>query len=505
MPWSLRVFGILSIKNKGDGSVLKNRTVPLILKMIYPEAIAYLNSFANYEKNTNYSYRQTLKIARIQNFLSVLGNPQKNLRVIHIAGTKGKGSTCAFVAYILREAGYSVGLYTSPHLNDFRERIRILTLKRHPEAHSLRSVQAPPKDQGVRFFAPEPALSESEGELRMTVDFEGRISKQDLSCLVKELKPAINKYNHQSKYGPLSFFEVYTAMAFLYFKQKKTDFVVLETGLGGRLDATNTADSLVCGITPISLEHVQKLGKTLAKISAEKSGIIKKFGAIVISAAQNKNARQVISNRCKKFKADFLQVGRQIKYFKDKFGFKIKGLFNTYKNLRIKLIGQHQMANASLAVGIIEALNFYGFNISAQAIRRGLGSTIWPGRVEVIGKDPLVVLDGAQNLASAQVLKNTIRENFKYQKLILVLGISGDKNLAGICKTLEPLADEIILTAAATHRATDPRKLATYFKRKLYLTKSVKEAKLLAKKLAEKKDLILVTGSLFVVGEFRKC
>ncbi|MCX5668729.1 MAG: bifunctional folylpolyglutamate synthase/dihydrofolate synthase [Candidatus Omnitrophica bacterium] len=442
--------------------------------MTYPVVIRYLNSFTNYEKNTNYSYKKDLKLARIQGFLLLLGNPQDSLRIIHVAGTKGKGSTCAFVAYILRASGFSVGLYTSPHLNDFRERIRILW----------------------------PSSCDSKLE---TGDFEGMISKGALSSLVKELKLMLSKYNRHSEYGQLSFFEVYTALAFLYFKRQQIDFVVLETGLGGRLDATNAANSLVCGITPISLEHVQKLGNTVPKIAAEKAGIIKP-GAIVISALQLKEARKVIRNRCKKFQAKLYEVGREIKYFKSKRGLVIKGLKNDYKNLRLNLLGEHQVANAALAIGLVEGLSFHGFNFKACAIRQGLYNAVWPGRCEVVGRNPLIILDGAQNLASAQVLRTTIEDNFsagKYRKLILVLGISSDKDIWGICKKLGSLADEIILTRAATSRATDPAKLAGYFKRKLHLTQSVKEAKLLAVSLAGKKDLILVTGSLFVVGEFR--
>ncbi len=440
--------------------------------MTYPVVISYLNSFTDYEKNTKYSYKKDLKLARIQGFLSLLENPQDSLRIIHIAGTKGKGSTCAFVAYILRESGFSVGLYTSPHLNDFRERIRILY----------------PPSGDSKF---------------KTKEFEGMISKKALSSLVKELKPKINKYNRNSKYGQLSFFEVYTALAFLYFKRKQIDFVVLETGLGGRLDATNAAKSLVCGIAPISLEHVQKLGNTLGKIAAEKAGIIKHPGAIVISASQAKEVQEVIHNRCEKFQAKLYQVGKEIKYSNSKRSRMIRGLKNNYKNLHLNLLGEHQMANAALAVGLVEGLSFHGVNLKACAIRQGVYNAVWPGRCELIQKNPLIILDGAQNLASADVLKKAIRDNFRYDKLILVLGISSDKDISGICKTLSPLADEIILTQAATLRATNPQKLAGYFKRKLHLTFSVKEAKLLAKSLAGKKDLILVTGSLFVVGEFR--
>lgn len=435
------------------------------------EILSYLNSLPNYEKNTNYSYRQALKLKRIKDFLSLIGNPQESLCVIHVAGTKGKGSTCAFTANILRQAGFSVGLYTSPHLNDFRERIRILK----PSV---------------------PTAKENR-------DFEGMISRKELSDLVGELKPVINQYNRRSKNGPLTFFEVYTALAFLYFKRKRVDFAVLETGLGGSLDATNAAGSLVCGITPISFEHVQKLGKTLTKIAVEKAGIIKSQGAVVISAAQEKEAGRVIRNRCKKFQAKLFEVGRQIKYFKTKRGFTIKGLRKDYQDLRLRLLGAHQMANASLAAGLVEVLSFFGFNIGSQAIRKGLDNTIWPGRCEVIARKPWIILDGAQNLASAATLKSAIEDNFKYNQLILVLGVSDDKDIRGISKVLDPLADQIILTRANTIRAMEPKKIAGYFKRKVYLTQSVKEAKLLAKDLAYQEDLILVTGSLFVVGEFR--
>ena len=440
--------------------------------MTYREAISYLNSFANYEKNTNYTYKKDLKLARIKGLLYSLGNPQDSLRIIHIAGTKGKGSTCAFVAYILRESGFSVGLYTSPHLNDFRERVRILL----PSVYNRN---------------------------RRGVDFEGMISKKVLLSLVRELKPIIDKYNRYSKHGQLSFFEVYTALAFLYFKRRKVDLVVLETGLGGRLDATNVAKSLICGITQISLEHVQILGNTLSKIASEKAGIIKHNGAIIISALQTKEAQGIIRNRCKKFQAKLYEVGREIKYFNFKKGLTIKGLNNDYKNLRLGLLGKHQAANAALAVGLVEGLSFQGVDLKASAIREGLYNTVWPGRCELVGNNPLIILDGAQNLASVNVLKIAVKENFRYKKLILVLGISSDKDISGICKALSFLADEIILTRAATPRAADPRKLARYFKGKLHLTQSVKEAKLLAQKLASENDLILVTGSLFVVGEFR--
>lgn len=440
--------------------------------MTYPEVIRYLNSFINYEKDTGYSYKTALGLARIRGFLSIIGDPQNSLRAIHIAGSKGKGSTSAFCAYTLREAGFRVGLYTSPHLHDFRERIRIL----------------------------EPFISKTR---RLVRDFEGMISPGELSRIVSELKPAINKYNRASRYGPLSFFEVYTAVAFLYFKKEKTDLVVLETGLGGRLDATNVVRPLACAITSISYEHTQKLGQTLSKIAAEKAGIIKKCGSAVISAPQKKEVRRVLRSKCRKTLSRLYELGKDITYRRIKSKFSVKGIFGEYPNLKIKLLGKHQLINASVAVGVIEALRPYNIVIDIDTLRRGLYNTIWPGRCEVIKKNPLIVLDGAQNLASANVLRSAITDNFKYKKLILVLGISQDKDIAGICKVLQPLADEIILTCASTPRASRPEKLSGYFKKKIYLTRNVKEARLLAAKISRSGDLILVTGSLFVVGEFR--
>ncbi|MFA5410833.1 MAG: folylpolyglutamate synthase/dihydrofolate synthase family protein [Candidatus Omnitrophota bacterium] len=426
--------------------------------MTYPETIRYLESFINYEKIPAYPYKESLKLERIRGFLDALGNPEDSLRCIHVAGTKGKGSTSAFLTYILREGGYKTGLYTSPHLSDFRERIRIL----NPQ--SLAPVPQP--------------------------EFEGIILPEDLAGLVKRLKPEIEKYNRRSPYGALSFFEVYTALALTYFKERKVDFAVLETGLGGRLDATNAVNPLVCAITPISYEHTQKLGNTLREIAKEKAGIIKSRipGSIVISAPQEKEAIEVIRARCKEAGAKLYEINP-----------------DNYRRFKIKLLGEHQQINANLAAEIIKALGAYGIKIKREAIKKGLYHTVWPGRCETVSRNPLAVLDGAQNLASSRALKKTIKENFKYRKLILVLGISSDKDIKGICHELSGLADSVILTRADSPRAAKPEVLGGYFKDKeRYLTNSVKEAISLAKQKAGTRDLILVTGSLFVVGEARE-
>jgi len=448
--------------------------------MTYPETIKYLESFVNYEKIPAYPYQESLKLERIKCFLDTIGNPQEALRCIHIAGTKGKGSTSVFVSYILRQAGYKVGLYTSPHLSDFKERIRILS----------------PKTENQK----------------QATDFEGMISADDLAVLVARLKPSIQKYNKSSKYGPLTFFEVYTALAFVYFKEQKVDFAVLETGLGGRLDATNVANPYVCAITPISYEHTQKLGNTLRQIATEKAGIIKvrqvakspSQQLIVISAPQEEEAAEVIRKRCQEVGAKLYEVGKDITYQAIDKRFIIKGIFCGYPDLEIRLLGRHQLINATVALGVIEALRLYDINMSVDSMRGGLYNTLWPGRCEVISRDPLVILDGAQNVASGSALKETIRENLKYKKLILVLGISNDKDIEGICNVLYDLADEIILTKSNNPRAVEPERLAQYFGTKhIYITSNAKEASFLSKRIARKEDLILVCGSLFVVGEFR--
>ncbi len=422
----------------------------------------YLNSFINYELSLGSVHPSVFKLDRIQAFLQLLGNPQDNLKFIHVAGSKGKGSVCALTASILKQAGYKVGLYTSPHLYSFKERIRVLDKESTPYIR--------------------------EGEI-----FPDSISDRELSAVLKEIRPQLEKMRSTKKFGQLTFFEVLTVLAILYFFKKKVDWVVLETGLGGRLDATNAVSSSVCAITPISLEHTQILGNTVRKIAIEKAAIIKDARSRVVIAPQEKEAIQVIKKRCQEFGIQPLGVGRDIQY--------------EIKLQNMPLLGDHQKVNAAVAMGIVESLRDLGVKISDKAISRGLKNVYWPGRLEIIQRNPLIVLDGAHNGASAKVLAGSLTKIFPRKRAILILGVSSDKNKKDILKELKKISSCIIFTKAEHPRASnwERREVQKYLpQRNFFLTSGVEEALRLAFAKSQKKDMILVAGSLFLVAEVRK-
>jgi len=453
--------------------------------MIYPQVIKYLNSFINYERLSGYCYNASFELGRFRKFLEYIGNPQKELNVIHIAGSKGKGSTCAFISYILKEAGFKVGLYTSPHLNDFRERIRVLAHSPKLIVHNTRA---------------------------KSLVFEGMIPKNDICSLVSRLKPAIDKFNRKYRYNNLTLFEVYTAIAFQYFKNNKVDFAVLETGLGGRLDATNVCSSLVSVITPISLEHTYLLGSSVGRIAFEKASIIKKENKtaingrkIAVSSAQDKSAMKVIERAACENKSILLKEGKD-------FGFRIKkdNAFDyrgegNLEHLGINLLGRHQAANAALAIASVEALQYHNIKVKQEAVRRGLSKCVWPARFEIISRNPTVIIDGAQNSASMQALHQAVKENFPGRKIWLVFGIASDKELRDTCRQAEKITRNIILTRSDNPRAAEPCDLLKYFKAdSLIAVKDSREALKVAKIRAKKEDIILVTGSLYLCGEIRE-
>ncbi|NQT06096.1 MAG: bifunctional folylpolyglutamate synthase/dihydrofolate synthase [Candidatus Omnitrophica bacterium] len=428
--------------------------------MTYPEVVDYLNSFIDYEKIQPKDYKGAFRLERMKGLLAKLGNPQQNLKVIHIAGTKGKGSTAALIASILKESGYRAGLYTSPHLISFRERIQI------------------------------------DGCM---------IGEEDLCRITTSARKGLDQMRPEG----LSFFEAYTAIAFLYFKEKITDFAIMETGLGGRLDATNAVKRSISVITPISYEHTRILGSTIRRIAREKADIIK-ADSICISAPQEKGALDVIERICKKRRAHLYLVGRDIHIDKGRFGqdeqyFNVWTRFSEYALIRLALRGEHQIINAATAIGAIEALRLYNVFIPHERIKSGISKTEWPGRMEIINSRPLVVADGAQNRASSRALIDGIKRHFNFRNLILVLGTSKDKDQRGICKELSQAADYLVLTRADNPRAQDPDILKKYFrKEKKEVFPKSKDAMDRAFSLAGQDDIIVVTGSLYLVGEVKK-
>ncbi|MBU1006646.1 MAG: bifunctional folylpolyglutamate synthase/dihydrofolate synthase [Candidatus Omnitrophica bacterium] len=435
--------------------------------MDYKSAVSYIDSFINFEKIPRYSYASSFQLERMHAFLRELGNPHKDLKILHIAGSKGKGSVCAIAAAVLKHAGYRTGLYTSPHLLDVRERIRV-------------------PDQDSKSFS-------------------GTIKKEEFIELVGRMKPVAEKFREHKELGRLSFFEFLTAVAFIYFKEKKVDYAVLETGLGGRLDATNVTGPMVCGITDISLEHTDKLGNSLSAIAGEKAGIIKSR-CVVVSASQPEEAGEVIRDKCKEKKVKLLEVGKDIIYSileacQDRQFFDIKGEDFLYKKLEINLRGRHQVENAALAIGMLRNC----VDLDENALRAGLKGVQWPGRLQVVKKEPYVILDGAQNVASIRTSLSSIKEIFVYRRMICAFGISSDKDIKGVCGELDNAGNVIILTRSVFARAADPQALKNNFsKATLEVTESVDKALSLALSIAGKEDLILVTGSLYVVGEAMK-
>ncbi|MBF0570885.1 MAG: bifunctional folylpolyglutamate synthase/dihydrofolate synthase [Candidatus Omnitrophica bacterium] len=419
------------------------------------EVHTYLNSFTNFESQLHKLLPEDFNLNRIQKFLDLAGNPAKNLKIIHVAGTKGKGSTCAFLASILQEAGFKVGLYTSPHLHRVNERIRILNTE----------------------------------NIRSKDNFSGSIGEEELACVLTDLRPFAAAIQNEGNI--LTFFEVLTVAALYYFARSQVDIVILETGLGGRLDATNAVDSSIAVITPVSLDHARILGSTLSQIASEKAGIIKNSNQKVVIAPQEKQAMDVILNRCREFGIQPILV------CPDK-----------YENLRIGLKGKHQMMNAALAVETLTVLKTMGFKISDEAVSEGLKHVRWPGRFELLQESPDVIVDCAHNGASAQALSRALKEVYHHRRLILVLGISQDKDIAAICYHLKDNAARIILTKAQHPRAHlfTQAECNDYFGDKPFeIIESLSQALKKALQIAHVQDVVVVTGSIFVVAEAIDC
>jgi dihydrofolate synthase / folylpolyglutamate synthase len=431
----------------------------------------------------------------ITELLSRLGNPQKSYKAITIAGTNGKGSTAAMTASILHSAGYKVGLYTSPHLVDVRE--RIVVNERKISRKEFNRTIADVKDKIQQPV--EPVRQESKSPL--------------LNATSRRLQKAFNPRREPGAFcSGVTYFEFLTAVAFVYFQNQKVDIAVLEVGLGGRLDATNICKPLVSVITNIDFDHTAYLGDTLESIAGEKAGIIKRNG-ICLTAVKQKKVVDVLKDVCLRRRAKLYSLGCDIKIKKQKDGyFTYQGFNRNLRNLTIPLRGEHQLSNAAMALAAIELCEKKGFIVDDEAISAGLKNTHWEARLEILQKNPLFLLDGAHNPAGIEVLRRSLKRDFSYCRLILIFGALTDKDYRRMLGKIVPLASTVILTQIKAKRAVpvnDLMRSVNEIGGKAIATENVNQAIMQALAMAGKEDLICATGSFYLVGEikqaFRNC
>lgn len=428
--------------------------------MTYDQAVQYLKGLTKFGIN--------LGLSRIQELLHRLGNPHRSLSIIHIGGTNGKGSTAAMTASILRAAGYKTGMFTSPHLHSYTERFLI------------------------------------NGR---------RIPRTQLAQLITEIRPHLDNMTAGGFEQPTEF-EVSTALALLYFAREKTDYVVLEVGLGGAIDSTNVVTPLVSVITNVTLDHMDYLGGTVEEIARVKAGIIKK-GIPVVTAAEGV-ALEVIQQAAAANHSKLILVGRDVTWQslqlqpQDNTGacqqFKIQGLQNHY-HIQLPLLGSHQRINAATAVAAVEMIfSNGGHPAPAAAVVEGLRTVQWPGRMEILRKNPTILLDGAHNHAGAQALRQALLEYFPGRQFIFVLGMLADKERSKVVAELAPLAKAVIVTRSNHPRAGDWTKLAEHVKKYLedvVILEDIQKAIQLALDKAQQEDILCITGSLYMVAEAR--
>ena len=424
--------------------------------MNYEEAMSYIQEVGNF--GSNYGLERTYRI------LELLGNPQNELKIIHIAGTNGKGSITSMTACLLKEKGFKVGMYTSPFLEEFEERIQI--------------------------------------------NFQN-IPKGTLARLMTKVKGAVDTvisegYNHPTE------FEIITCLMYYYFYLEKVDYAVVEVGLGGRLDSTNCIMPIISVIASISFDHTNLLGETLKEIATEKSGIIKKDVPVIIYP-QEQEAYDVIIEKAKKegskvyealkdYRAEFLEVVQDDRYYQ-------RISVNNYV-VDLPLLGEHQINNFLTALKVYEVLcKIENINFDFDEVIQNIKSAKWIGRLEVLKKNPLLVIDGAHNIQGITALTNNIQKYFKYNKLYLILGILADKEVEKMVKMIAPLADKVITLAPHSSRAEKSDKLKEVvlkYNKNCISLEEYKEALDVAMSEAQKDDLIVVSGSLYMIGDMRK-
>lgn len=427
------------------------------LEYDYREAMDYLVNLTKFGMNFG--------LGRIEELLKRVGNPEQKLRVIHVGGTNGKGSTTMMIAGVLEEAGFKIGVFTSPHLQDYRERITI------------------------------------NGKM---------IPKTEVSRLIHTLRPHLEELVQSGVEHPTEF-EVNTAMAFMYFAAQKVDFALIEVGLGGAIDSTNVVKPLISVITNVGMDHMDYLGETFGEIAKVKAGIIKP-GSITITAVNRPEALQVIREKAQAVGSPLWVVGEDVHWEPRWSGemeqeFDLVGLHGAYRKLHLRLVGEHQMVNAATAVAACEVLQSeYGVKIERHHIYEGLRKTVWPGRLEMLSLKPKILLDGAHNVDGAMTLVKAL-ELFGRRRLILCLGMLGDKEREKVVELLYPLADEVIITKPNSPRAGNWQYLAELIEAKGKHVTRIEEpraAVLEAYSRLQPEDMLCVTGSLYMIADARK-
>lgn len=424
---------------------------------LYSETLEYLANLTKFGMNFG--------LERIQGLLDRMKNPERQLRVVHVGGTNGKGSTSIMIAEILREAGFNVGVFTSPHLHDYRERIVI-------------NGQMIPKSRVIQ--------------------------------LVNQLRPHLEELVSGGVEHPTEF-EVHTALAFLYFAEEKIDFAIIEVGLGGEIDSTNVVVPLVSVITNVGMDHMDYLGTDISAIAQVKAGIIKP-NSIVVTAAERPEVLGILAERARQVGVQLWRVGEDIRWEKRWSGeleqeFDLAGLHATYSKLRLHLIGEHQIRNAATAVTVCEVLKSdYGVAIPREAIYAALRKVQWPGRLELLSLSPKVLLDGAHNVDGAEVLSRTL-PIYTRERLILCLGMLADKEREKVVDLLVPFADKVIITKPDSPRAGDwtgLAKIAEKHGKPVICIEDPKAAVAIAFKQLNPKDMLCVTGSLYMLADARE-
>ncbi len=434
----------------------------------YTTALRWLYEHTDYERMRMVRYNSTtFNLERMRRLLKALGNPDKQIKAVHIAGSKGKGSTCAMLDSMLRACGYTVGLYSSPHLIDIRERIQI------------------------------------NGQM---------ISQADLTDLFKRIRTKLSRLRDTP-----TFFEILTACAICHFADQAVDIAVFETGLGGRLDATNVLSPLACGLTHISLDHTNILGKSLKQIAAEKAGILKR-NIPAISVEQDPAVVDVLRDAAEQTGAPLRFTGSDIEFSyrfeaNRELGPHTRVCLSTdrthYEHLPVPLQGEHQALNCGLALAILDQLHDAGFNTPEKKVIEGLAATELPGRMELAWHEPRILLDGAHNGSSIQALIRAIGAHIPYDSLVVVFGCAGDKDVTGMLSEINLGADKVIFTRARTNpRALEAKDLAQSFsqvsEKMAQTADDLPQALNLAARAVTREDLICVTGSFYLVGEAKK-